>query len=269
MAQRERLDKILKIVDESGFIVASKLIEQLHYSSATVYRDLNELEKLGLIKRKHGGVESLNRGWMKTPQRYGYMKPEKRKLAEEAAAHIENGDAVFIGAGTTTYYMIPFLAEKKDIHIITHDLYLTEHLSEMGIKTTCLGGQIQDPPWILLGTDTIENAAKHRASKLFFSATGITEDGHISVIEPYYMLDRVMMDRSKQIYLLADHSKLNREAERWLCDFSSVDFVISDIEFPEKTLEKFPQTQFILTRVSENNDFCHNTDQYKTIGGTS
>ena len=253
MVQKERMDKILKIVDESGFIVASKLIELLHYSSATVYRDLNELERLGLIKRKHGGIESLTRGWMKTPSRYDYMKAEKRKLAEIAAEQIEDGDVVFIGAGTTTYFMIPFLAKKKDIHVITHDLYLVEHLSEMGIKTICLGGQIQDPPWILLGNDTIESAAKYRTDKLFFSATGITEDGHVSVIEPYYMVDRVMMERSKKIYLLADHSKLNREAERWLCDFSALDYVISDVAFSENTRKRFPQTHFLVTSIPQNN----------------
>lgn len=254
MAQRERLDKILEIVEKSGFIVVGELIERLHYSSATVYRDLGELERLGLVKRKHGGVEALNHGWLKTPHRYGYMKPQKRKLAEEAAKHVEDGDAVFIGGGTTTYYMIPYLAEKRDIHVITHDLYLTEHLSERGVKTTCLGGQIQDPPWILLGDDTVENAAKYRASKLFFSVTGVTEDGHVSVIEPYYLLDRVMMERSKRIYLLADHSKLNREAERWLCDFSSVDFVISDVAFPEQTKKTYPKTNFISVIPSENKD---------------
>lgn len=247
MAQRERLDKILEIVNENGFIVANKLIELLHYSSATVYRDLSELEKLGLIKRQHGGIESLNHGWMTASHRYGYMKPEKRAIAQAAAEHIEDGDVLFVGGGTTTYYLIPFLAEKKNIHVITHDLYLVEHLSEMGIKTTCLGGEIQDPPWTLLGNDTVESAAKYRANKLFFSVTGVTDDGHVSVIESYYMVDRVMMDRSKKIYLLADHSKLHKEADRWLCDFSSLNFVISDIEFPQETLKKFPQTQFIST----------------------
>ena len=59
------------------------------------------------------------------------------------------------------------------------------------------------------------------------------------------MLSRIMMEHSQKIYLLADHSKLNLHAERRLCDFSAVDYLISDIDFPESTVKKFPKTNFI------------------------
>ena len=100
MYQSERLDLILEILKKNGYTTVKYLNEQLHYSNATVSRDLALLEAKKLVKRSYGGVE-LNEN-QSTPLvfRYHKMKASKIKIARKAAELIEDGDTVFIDAAT-------------------------------------------------------------------------------------------------------------------------------------------------------------------------
>ncbi len=248
MAQKPCRDAILQILEQKGFVTINELVALLHYSPATVYRDLKELEHLNLVKRSYGGAElkSRNGGSMSLMRRYGYMKPEKRRLAQIAAECVEDGDTIFLVGGSTTEYMAPFLAGKKNIHVITHNIRLVEHFGEMGIEVTCLGGKMFDPPSTLLSEETIENAMKFNTDKAFLSPMGISEEGDIEVFEDYYMIYYVGMKRAKKVYYLADRSKWCRRADRRVCDLSDVDCVITDFDFPDSFKEKFPETEFLV-----------------------
>lgn len=45
MNAKERQDRILEILEQQGYVTVKHLISTLDYSSATVNRDLNALEK--------------------------------------------------------------------------------------------------------------------------------------------------------------------------------------------------------------------------------
>ncbi|MBR4872864.1 MAG: DeoR/GlpR transcriptional regulator [Clostridia bacterium] len=245
MSQKPRRDEILNILKRNGFCTVNALVNELHYSTATIYRDLNELEHLNLVKRSYGGVELAGRkGMMSLSSRYDYMKPEKRRLAQIAAACVEDGDTIFLAGGSTTEYMAPYLADKKNIHVITHNIRLVEYFAELGIEVTCLGGKMFDPPSILLSEETVENIMKFNTDKAFLSPTGISETGDVEVSEAYYMVYRVSMQRAKKTYLISDKSKWGRRSDRRISDLSGFDCVISDIAFPSTIKGDFPKTKF-------------------------
>ena len=247
MAQKPRRDTILNYLEKNGFSTVHELMTALHYSSATVYRDLAELEKLNLVKRSYGGVELADRkGLMSLARRYDYMKPEKRRLAQMAASLVEDGDVIFLAGGSTTEYMAPYLADKKNIHVITHNIRMVEYLAGLGIEVTCLGGRMFDPPSILLSEETVENVMKFNTDKAFLSPTGISEEGDVEVSEAYYMVYRMSMQRAKKVYLMADKSKWCRRSDRRISDLSAFACVVSDIAFPTEIQEGFPQTEFLL-----------------------
>ena len=61
MSQKLRQEKILQIVEARKYVTVRELIYILQYSSATVNRDLNALQALGLVQRSRGGVEPAHR----------------------------------------------------------------------------------------------------------------------------------------------------------------------------------------------------------------
>lgn len=57
MSQSIRQEQILEILETRGYVTVRYLVDRLHYSSATINRDLNKMQTLGLVKRTYGGVE--------------------------------------------------------------------------------------------------------------------------------------------------------------------------------------------------------------------
>ena len=248
MYQKERLNEILGIVKKYGYVTVKYLVGALHYSNATVNRDLNLLEKQGRIVRSYGGVELVeNTGGVPLPFRYHKMHAEKLKIAKRASELVKDGETVFIDASTTTELMAEFLKEKKDLTVITNNVSLVTTLSEYGVEVICLGGKVVEKPCMLGGSDTVETAMKYRADKTFFASSCIYDNGRIGASGGYDLLQKVMMDNSGEAYYLADSDKVNNSTlvTRFVCDFGRLTGIISDYEFPKETKEKFPKTQFI------------------------
>lgn len=243
MPQKIRQDQILSILKKQGFVTVRYLSDSLQYSTATINRDLNAMQLQGLVKRSYGGVEAVTSNRLPPlAQRQFYHKKEKRRIAEEAVKHIENGDTVFLDGSTTVQYMLPFLFQKKDLTVITNSLLLAIELGDSPLNVICLGGTVAERPHVLYGSETVEAALQYRPDKMFFSTNRITADGCIG--RSLYLLYKVMLKNSTQSWFLTDRSKIVDRLDTILCDFSALTGVISDFEFPEETKRKYPNASF-------------------------
>lgn len=248
MYQSERLELILNILKENGYTTVKYLTEELHYSNATISRDLALLEARKQVKRSYGGVELEEKHGTPLVFRYHKMKSSKMKVAKKAAELIEDGDTVFIDAATSTQYIGHYLEGKKDITVITNNMALAVYLGDIGINVICLGGKIIEAPSMLSGVQTVENAKKLHADKMFFSTGGINDMGDIISSETYYLLHLTMMENSEKIYYLLDKEKLHASGNMSLCDLSGVNGVIADFDLKSKLKKDFDKTEFILAK---------------------
>ena len=115
MYQKERIDKITEFLKLHGYVTVRFLTEELHYSTATINRDLNIMEKQNLVHRTYGGVELIERKAVPLPFRYHKMRTAKAKLGKAAADLVCDGDTIFIDATTTTEFIGKHLTDKKEI----------------------------------------------------------------------------------------------------------------------------------------------------------
>lgn len=246
MYQQERLEQIMQIVKKNGYVTVKYLVSSLHYSNATINRDLNVLAAQRRIRRSYGGVEYVEKKGVPLPFRYHFMRAAKLKIGKKAAELVCDGDTIFIDASTTASCMVEFLTEKKNLTVISNNMEIIMRLSQYGIQAICLGGKVIEPPCMLDGLETGETAARYRADKAFFSTGYVSEDGLIGTGEVYYILHKVMLQNAREVYYLADHDKWNekRSYSRYLCDFSKVHGVISDHEFSAEMKRKYSQTKF-------------------------
>ncbi len=245
MSQKARLDDIIKILKKHGYVTVKYLTEELHYSTATINRDLNLLQKQKLVKRNYGGVELLENTHIPLVFRYHKMKPAKNRIGRKAAEYICDGDTVFIDGSTTAQYIGQYITERKNLTVITNNMALITFLSEYNIKCICLGGTVIEIPSMLGGTETNENVRRYRADKMFFATGGISEDGKIGSSDVYHTMHSIMAENSKKIFYLADSGKIHSESKMILFDASHVDYIISDYTFSEETVRKYKDTEFI------------------------
>lgn len=244
MYQKERIENILSILKANGYVSVKYLTEQLHYSTATINRDLNVMQKQNLVTRTYGGVELVKRKGVALPFRYHLMKPVKNKMGEMAASLVNDGDIIFVDGTTTTEYIGKYLVNKKDITVITTNISLVAYLSQYNIRCICLGGEMREAPSMLGGNLSIENAMKFNADICFFSTGGISEDGIIGN-GAYALLHTIMIKNSKKAYFLADHDKVGVQLPNNIVSLGDIDGIITDYIFPDEIKEKFGNTEFI------------------------
>lgn len=239
-----RRDAIIEIMQIQGYTTVQYLTETLHYSTATINRDLNILQNQHVIKRSYGGAELIKNQGVPLIFRYNKAKTEKRHIGKTAASFVEDGDTIFIDASTTTQCMVQYLTERKNLTVITNNMAVATYLSEYKINAICLGGTVIETPYMLGGDQTVENIMKYRADKMFFATRGVTPDYKISG-SIYYLVHKNMMQNSSKIYYLVDHEKVNVECNTILCSFEKVDCVISDYQFPEELRREYQGTEFV------------------------
>ena len=243
MYQKERLDQILQIVKRNGYVTVKFLVESLHYSNATINRDLNILEKQKQIKRTYGGVEYVEMQGTPLKFRYLKMRSAKLKIAKMASEFVRDGDMIFMDSSTTTEYMAEFLSTKKNLTVVSNNMTLLGKLSEYGITAICLGGRVVEPPSMLGGEVMLENIMKYRVDRCFFSSGYCSEDGMLNSA----FMHKLMAQNSRKAYYLVDGGKLDlsRRAKSFGMSFSDLFCVISDHEFSEEVKKKYPDTQFV------------------------
>jgi len=249
MFQKERAEKILEILRRQGYVTVKELTAELHYSTATINRDLNMLEQAGEIRRSYGGAELSVSREVPVTFRYAQGRPVKKRIARCAAERIADGDTVFMDGSTTVQYMGEYILEKKNITVITNNTALSVFLAGYGIDVIVLGGRIMEPPYMLAGSDTVETAARYKADKCFFSTAFVSAGGEMTYTgDIYFSLHRTMMRNSREVYYLADSEKVDKPGGRVvLGDFSLVDGVISNYRFSDETKSRFPDVRFTET----------------------
>ncbi len=237
MYSKERLERIMKIVEEYNYVTVKYLVKTMNYSNATINRDLKTLENQGRIKRTYGGVELIKTKAIPMEFRYHKMKHEKRLIAKAAAKFIDDGDIIFIDDSTTTHFLKDFIFDKTNLTVITNNISLVMRLSECGIKVICLGGTLNEAPHGLYSELTIENVKSFRADKMFFSSTSFYANGNVGGGRlPFY---KGMMENSKEIFYLADRDKFNKDAPMIVCTFDDIDYIVSDFDFSDEAKSKF------------------------------
>ena len=151
---------------------------------------------------------------------------------------------IFLDASTSCYMLIPFLAAKRNLTVITNNILLAANLSTHGVRVICLGGEIVEAPSMLCGAETVENAARYRVDKMFFSTGAVSGDGMIAS-GVYDLVLRAVAKRARQVVYLVDHKKVDQPFHTVWGDFSEVDTVISDYEFPSDTKARYAKTRFL------------------------
>ena len=81
----ERRSKIIDLINQKNTVTNQELMEIFNISIETVRRDLNYLEKAGVIEKVYGGA--IKKNYLKVEPKY--ISREKENLKEKQAIAIE------------------------------------------------------------------------------------------------------------------------------------------------------------------------------------
>ena len=226
MSNNARLDEILNIVNDKGSVSIQELSEKTYASCSTVRRDLERLEQQGLLRRRHGGAESILA--LRPPQivRRQHNQAQKKMIAEKAASLVGAGSTIFIDASTTAQYIIPYLARIERLTVYTNGVDTAMRLAENRIRAVCTGGEIFFESMAYIGTAAIDTLRNVYFDAVFFSSAGFDGEVVSDWSEAETALRRVAMEQSAKKYLLADDTKREKRFTHIVCRVSELDQII-------------------------------------------
>ena len=233
MFKNQRLDEILRLLEEKQHMTVQELTETLFISEATARRDIATLEKSNLIVKGYGGI-SLNNGsnrFVRLSFRQVEHEAEKSFIARMAARLVDTGDTLFLDGSSTVLNMLPYLRQ-KNLTVITNSLRVADLLGETDIRVYATGGQLLESSKVFVGSVAERALQAFHMDKLFFSASGVSKEGDISdYSEMEAQLRRMAMARSSKRYFLCDTSKFEKRFLFHITNVSHVDAVLSEKEY--------------------------------------
>jgi DeoR/GlpR family transcriptional regulator of sugar metabolism len=242
MLAEERQGHILEYLAARRTARIHDLCMLLHLSVSTLRRDLQELERQGRIRRVHGGVVLIeDRPQLPILQRAAQFSVQKRRIGAAAAELVADGETIIVTGGSTTETMVPFLATRSSLTVITNALNVANMLSEHAhITVIILGGWLNHDEGYALGYLTELCLHDLRADKVFHGVFGLDpQRGMTSTSIQDVQTDRSIIAVARELIILADHSKLQRTGPVRLAPIEAASTIITDTEAPTASVEAF------------------------------
>lgn len=238
---KEREKEILKLLLARKKITVNELSKLLFTSESSIRRDLVSLENQQLVKRIHGGavIEENSISTLKIPfvMRELEQSDAKIKIAKQAIEYINDYDVIFLDASSSAYSLVPFLAVKNHLTVITSGTKTLLKLGEYGIKAISTGGELLPSCQSLVGEEAYRTIESFNANSVFFSCRGLSDDGFLTDIsDSENNVRRKMIAHSKNAYLMCASNKLGQKYFHNLCTVKDISKVICDTPLPENLM---------------------------------
>ncbi|MCL2763997.1 MAG: DeoR/GlpR family DNA-binding transcription regulator [Treponema sp.] len=242
---------ILDILAAHRTVKVSMLIELLNVSHVTIRKDLDHLEKRGIIKRTHGYV-SLD-GADNTGKRMAFSHLIKRKIAKAAAQTVEEGETIMLESGSCCALFAEELAAvRNNVTIITNSTFIANFVCHLpNIKIILLGGYFQPDSQVVVGPMTTTCAESFFADKFFIGTNGFvpgqcfTGGDHLRV-ETAINLAKC----ANKVFILTEAAKFHQRGTFELIQLDKIAGVFTDENIPKEAEAALIKNNVMLKKVS-------------------
>lgn len=140
----------------------------------------------------------------------------------------EDGDTILLDGGTTTLEVARLLVGRR-LQIVTNSLPIANlFANNRETDLVILGGYVYPKTGVALGPVTIRMMEDIHVHQTILSVGGITAKGLFNSNMLLVETERQMMRCADEVVVVADHTKVGRQALAFLCDFSEIDTLIVD-----------------------------------------
>jgi DeoR/GlpR family transcriptional regulator of sugar metabolism len=210
----ERWARLRALIRANRVVRVEELTDALGVSAATIRRDLEELERLGELRRVHGGAVSLGDRLVEPlfDEKATIRPREKQAIAAAAVAYINPNDTIYLDGGSTVLELARLLFEREDVTVVTNSLRAAYELAGSGPRVILVGGELRRLSQTFVGPLTRLMLEGLHLQKAFMGTIGLTIDGPTTTDPNEAYTKALVCGRADAVYLLADSSKLGKVA---------------------------------------------------------
>lgn len=237
-----RRKKILDVLHKNGQVRVSTLSEDLGVSLVTIRNDLAALEKDGFLQRIQGGAKQTIKDFF----HHDFLLRNqdnieiKKKIAVTAAAHIKDGETVFINSGSTTLMTAIELLQKNNLNIVTNSIPVAmEFGAYPSFRVILLGGIINTQYTFTYGKDAQSQLGNYKADKAILSIDGICLDNGLTTYHAEEAtIDCLMMERARETIIVAESGKFRYESFFHVADIDRVHTWVTDSSLLDTSIQQ-------------------------------
>ena len=242
MFQLDRHKKIYDYILKNKNATVNELANICEVAPMTIRRDLDKMEKDGLITRVFGGAMidiSMVKEVDYADKEKSFIE-EKVKIAKEAVNLVNDNYIVILDAGTTCMEIAKQLVHKNNLKIITTDILIAAYLMKYeNLEVYCTGGRVQTNVGNCIDTYTIDFLSNINADICFVGASAINQNLELSTFIPDKgRVKQAMIDASMHKVLVTDNSKFNKRSFTKIRNLKDFEAVISDKGLEEELVKK-------------------------------
>jgi DeoR/GlpR family transcriptional regulator of sugar metabolism len=246
MLPYERHERILSALRDQRFLKIEDLLRMTRSSLTTLRRDIEQLAESGRVRKSRGGLllaEPREPDGVDTQYRLREKlhRAEKDRIGAAAQRYIADGDIIVLLNGTTTRAVAEHLDPAKHVTVITNGIDIVAALRDKpNAEVILLGGVVEYAHNTLGGPLALKSLGDLHAARLISGAGGITAEKGVTIypylVSAYYPAIVRMVN---EVILVADQSKLGRNALVQATALEEVDAIIIDRVVPREYVELF------------------------------
>lgn len=238
MYAEERQQAMAQLVAEHGRLSVAAIAEQFDVTTETVRRDLSTLERMGLVRRVHGGAvpaSSLAVIESGLGERDQANTAQKELIAKTALEQLPPpGGTVLLDAGSTTSRLASMLPRDHRLTVITHAVPVAARLAGLPqIDLHLLPGRVRSTTQAAVGADTVTAVNRLRVDVAFLGTNGISvEHGLSTPDQDEAAVKRSIVGAARHVVCLTDSSKVGTDAAIRFAAIEEVDVLVTDDHLP-------------------------------------
>lgn len=255
MLSMQRREQIKKILLEHKNITVTGMAQHFGVSTETIRRDFTALSEEGFLDKTYGGATLKTRMTTIVPRQLKaeIMVDNKRRMAARAAKFIQPNDCIFLDHSTTVYEICNEI-EKMPLTVMTNSLSVINRLAGFeNIRLVMPGGNFDCNTQGFFGLEAVKYIQHHSFDKAFVSCRTLDmKKGLCDSDEQVAEMRRNIIYNSDFTYLLADNTKFGSSAFVTTCDFTEINYVITDKKIDPEWCEFFKNFRIRVCDCEEN-----------------
>jgi len=235
-----RLAFMADTVNRDGAVTVEVLANQLEVSRMTVHRDLDELQRRGVLRKVRGGASAHRSAQFESDLPFRSMSAvrEKQAMARTAAVLASEGDVVIVDDSTTALEVVPHLVRRAPITVITNFLLVIQAVEgRPDTSLIALGGEYIPRYRAFLGRVCELALYELYADVLFASSSALQGLDVYHQDQRVVAVKRAMMRASRRRVLMMDHTKIGHGALHRLGSVAEFTHVVVDAEVDDATVK--------------------------------
>ena len=242
MYVEERQQAILLRARSQGRVDVAELAIDMDVTPETIRRDLTTLERVGVLRRVHGGAIPIERLSFEPAlsTRESVMTAEKERIAKAALAELPQDGAILLDAGSTTGRLADIMPIDRELTVVTNALSIALKLSSLpGISVMIIGGRIRGRTLAAVDSWALSALDQTYVSVAFMGANGLSVDRGLTTADPgEAAVKRAMIAAARRTVVLADHTKIGNDHFAKFGSLGDIDTLITDSGLDDRSLHE-------------------------------